>query len=228
MRMPLRLKLPSLLVVPVLVFATTQVGAQGATPGTSIYTCIDAQGRRLTSDRPIAECINREQQLRNRDGSVRKVIPPTLTADERAERDAAQRRAELERAAQADAVRRDRNLMSRFPNPAAHQRARESALDTVRQAMKATDQRLKDLAVERKPLLDETEFYQGKALPTRLKQQIDANDAGIAAQHAAERNQQAEMARINALYDAELDRLKRLWAGAPPGTLPEPASTPQH
>jgi len=25
--------------------------------------------------------------------------------------------------------------------------------------------------------------------------------------------------RINRLYDAELDRLRRLWAGAPPGSL---------
>ena len=41
------------------------------------------------------------------------VLPPTLTAEERAEREAAQRKADLTRAAQADAVRRDRNLMVR-------------------------------------------------------------------------------------------------------------------
>jgi hypothetical protein len=50
----------------------------------------------------------------NSDGSVQRVLPPTLTAEERAERDAAERKAELERAAQADAVRRDRNLMARY------------------------------------------------------------------------------------------------------------------
>jgi hypothetical protein len=38
-------------------------------PG-GIYTCIDDKGRRLTSDRPIAECNAREQQILNRDGSV--------------------------------------------------------------------------------------------------------------------------------------------------------------
>ncbi len=36
-----------------------------------IYTCIDAKGRRLTSDRPIPECLDRAQDLRNKDGSVR-------------------------------------------------------------------------------------------------------------------------------------------------------------
>ena len=34
--------------------------------GSSIYTCVDSKGRRLTSDRPIVECLDREQhQLGN-------------------------------------------------------------------------------------------------------------------------------------------------------------------
>jgi len=184
-----------------------------------IYSCVDAQGRRLTSDRPIVDCGNREQRVLNRDGSVQKVIPPAMTAEERAEREAAERRAELARAAQADAVRRDRNLMARFPNEGAHRKAREAALDTVRLAMKAAEQRVKELAAERKPLLDEAEFYKGRALPQRLKQQLDANDAGVDAQRQAAASQEAEVVRINKLYDDELARLTRLWAGAAPGSL---------
>jgi hypothetical protein len=198
--------------------------AQSSVAG--IYSCVDAQGRRLTSDRPIPDCINREQRVLNKDGSVQRVLPPTLTAEERAERDAAQRRADLARAAQADAVRRDRNLMVRYPNEAVHQKAREAALDTVRLAMKATELRVKELTAERKPLLDEAEFYKGRQMPARLKQQFDANDAGVAAQVQSAAAQELELARINRLYDAELDRLRRLWAGALPGSLPpaEPLS----
>lgn len=201
--------------------APLRLAAQGQAPSaTGIYTCVDAQGRKLTSDRPIPDCVNREQRVLNRDGSVQRVLPPTLTAEERAERDAAQRKAELARAAQADAVRRDRNLVARFPNEATHHKAREAALDTVRVAMKATEQRVKELAAERKPLQDEAEFYKGRTIPARLKQQIDANDAGVAAQHQSAANQELELARINRLYDAELERLRRLWAGALPGSLP--------
>ncbi|MDH4390218.1 MAG: DUF4124 domain-containing protein [Aquabacterium sp.] len=195
--------------------------AQGSTPSAAgIYSCVDAQGRRLTSDRPIPDCVNREQRVLNRDGSVQRTVPPTLTAEERAEREAAQRRADLARAAQADAVRRDRNLMVRYPSEAAHHKAREASLDTVRLAMRASEQRVKALAAERKPLLDEAEFYAGRQIPPRLKQQLDANDAGVAAQRLAAANQELELARINNLYDAELDRLRRLWAGALPGSLP--------
>ena len=203
--------------------ASAQQGSRPASSG--IYTCVDAQGRRLTSDRPIPDCINREQRVLNSDGSVQRVVPPTLTAEERAEREAAERRAALARAAQADAVRRDRNLMVRFPDEAAHHKAREAALDTVRLAMKASAQRVKELAAERKPLLNEAEFYQGRQMPARLKQQLDANDAAVAAQRQSAANQELELARINRLYDTELDRLRRLWAGAPAGSLPPVAPT---
>ncbi|MDT7833942.1 hypothetical protein [Aquabacterium sp. OR-4] len=195
-----------------------QAANEGAGPG--IYTCVDAQGKRITSDRPIAACLAREQQVRNRDGSLRQVIPPSLTPEERAEREAIERRAALQRAAQTDAVRRDRNLMSRFPNESAHLKARNAALDTVQVAIRTTEQRLKDLAAERKPLVDETEFYKGRPLPLKLKQQLDANDAAMQAQREATKTQAAELARIHALYDGELERLRALWAGSSPGSLP--------
>jgi hypothetical protein len=190
-----------------------------AASSVGIYTCIDDKGRKLTSDRPIPECNGREQRVLNRDGSLRTVKPPPMTADERAEREAADRKAALAHAAQNDAVRRDRNLITRFPDEASHRKAREAALDTVRAAIKATEARVVELAAERKPLLDESEFYKGKPLPMHLKQQIDANDAAVDAQRASAQNQTAELGRINRLYDAELERLKRLWAGAQPGSL---------
>ncbi len=196
-----------------------------AETGPRIYTCTDAQGRRLTSDRPIPDCTGREQRQLNLDGSVRRLLPPTLTAEERAEREATERRVAQQRAAQADAVRRDRNLVARFPDEAAHRKARESALDTVRLAIRASELRTKELIAERKPLQDEAEFYKGRPLPARLKQQMDANDAGLAAQKESSANQHDELARINGLYDQELERLRRLWSGAAPGSL-GPASAP--
>jgi hypothetical protein len=184
-----------------------------------IYSCVDANGNKLTSDRPIPACNNREQRVLNADGSVRKIVPPTPTADERAEMEAAERRAAIERAAQQDAVRRDRNLLNRFPDEATHQRAREAALDDVRKAVRNSEERLKLLAAERKPLLDEAEFYVDRELPAKLRQALDGNDASVEAQRTLVVNQQAEMVRINKLYDVELERLKRLWAGALPGSM---------
>lgn len=192
-----------------------------------IYSCTDASGKKLTSDRPIAECSNRDQKLLNADGSVRKIVPPTPTADERADAETAERRAMAERAAQQDAVRRDRNLMLRFPNEAAHRRAREAAQDDVRKAIRTSGERLKLLAAERKPLLDEAEFYPAQNLPPKLRQALDANDAAVEAQRTLVLNQQAEVVRINNLFDVELERLKRLWGGAQPGSMGVLAMAPE-
>lgn len=211
----------------VLALAADAAWAQ-AKPPTGIYTCIDANGRRLTADRPIAACVHKEQQLLNSDGSVRAVIPPTPTAEERAAQELRDRAAAEARAAQADAVRRDRLLVTRFPDEAAHNKAREAAADTVRLAMKATEIRLRELEAERKPLRDEAEFYVGKTLPPKLRTAMDANEAAVEAQRNAAANQEAELVRINRLYDIELDRLRRLWNGAQPGSLgpmpPAPAA----
>jgi hypothetical protein len=199
--------------------ASAWVWAQGIPSAAGIYACTDDKGRKLTSDRPIPECANREQKLLNRDGSVRAVQPPTLTAEERAEAEARDRAAAEAKAAQADAVRRDRNLVARYPTEAAHNRGREAALDTLRLAAKATQLRMRELVNERKPLMAEVEFYVGKPLPPKLRQAIDANDAAMEAQRSAVANQNAELNRINRLYDAELARLRALWAGAPAGSL---------
>lgn len=213
--------------VTLLLAAPLLAAAQAAAKPSGIYTCTDDKGRRLTADRPIPECSGKEQHVLNRDGSLKTVVPPTMTAEERAEKEARDRVAADARAAQADAVRRDRNLVARYPNEASHTRAREAALDSVRLAMKATEVRLRELAAERKPLHDEAEFYEGKPLPPKLKAAMDANDTSVEAQRTAQSNQEAELGRINRIYDAELDRLKKLWSGTPAGSMgPLPAPQP--
>jgi hypothetical protein len=210
--------LGALLLLAAAALWTQQVQAQARSTA-GIYTCTDDRGIRRTSDRPIVECIDREQRVLNADGSVKRIVPPTLTAEERAEREAAERKMAEERAALNDAVRRDRNLKARFPNEATHQKAREAALEVVRIGMRTSQQRIKELQAERKPLSEEAEFFRGRALPARLKQQIEANETSVAAQRDLIHTQEAELLRINRIYDAELEHLRKLWNGARPGSI---------
>ena len=198
--------------------AAAPLAAQPKVKG-AIFTCVNAAGRTLTADRPIAECLDREQRVLNSDGSLRMVMQPSLTSDERAALEEAERRKLLEREARQDAIRRDRNLITRYPNDAAHARARQAALDPVLTALKASERRLSELNRERQPLVAESEFYQGKTLPPKLKSQIETIDVSIEAQRALVSNQTVELGRINALFDAERARLQRLWDGAEPGSL---------
>lgn len=212
--------------VPLSTLLPTPSRAQAAAPASArppIYSCIDAHGRRVTSDRPIPECLDREQKLHNRDGSVRGVQRPSMTAAERVAAEEAERRRQVEAAARQDAVRRDRNLLSRYPDEATHQRAREAALDDVRKSIATSQRRIAELQKERVGLQQEAEFYVGRAMPFKLRQQIEDNTVSTDAQKTLVSNAQAELVRINALYDAELARLRRLWAGEPPGSTDEPA-----
>jgi hypothetical protein len=201
--------------VGVVALAGSSAWAQG------IYTCVDAKGRKLTSDRPIIECLDREQRVMNRDGSTRTVLPPSLTADERAELEARERRKNQERAAQQDAVRRDRLLLMRYPTEDEHRKARDLALDDVRASVRNSERRIAELTAERKPLQDELEFYKGKTVPPKLKQSLEFVDVAIDAHKTLILNQQAELQRITQNFDQELMRLKKLWAGAPAGSLPD-------
>lgn len=214
-------RLVSLIVAGALVGICSAVSAA---PG--IYSCVDGRGKRLTSDRPIQECLDREQRVLNKDGSQRKVLAPRQTPQERAAAEEARRQREQLELAQKDAVRRDRNLLFRYPNEAAHQKTRQSALDDIRKAIASSEKRVADLTAERKPLLADAEFYKGKPLPFRLKSSLTANETSQGAQREIIENQRAEMVRINAMYDVELVRLKKLWGGAEPGSIPDDALAP--
>jgi len=194
-------------------------GFASAQPASMIFTCVNAKGQNLRSDRPIAECTDREQRILSREGTLIRILPPTLTAEERAAKEARERQLAAEKVAQKEAERADRLLMQRYPNEAAHDKSRSAALDRARDLLAESQARLIQLAAERKPLLTESEFYPNKPLPPKLKQELDAIEAATAAQRMLVISQQAEIVRISALYDAELARLRKLWSGAVPGTL---------
>ena len=205
----------------------TSRAAEPANP--RIFQCVLADGRKVTSDKPIAECmtVGKPQRELNKDGSEKAIVEAPPTEDEKAERERIRRQREAERTAYEIEVRRDRDLLKRFPNEAAHGKAREKALDDVATSVRSSEARIKLLLQERKPLLDEAEFYVGKPLPLKVRLALDANDASLEAQRSLVQNQQIEVVRINGLYDAELARLKKLWAGAMPGTLgPTPIVVP--
>ena len=211
-----------------LALAVPHAGAQSSAGG--IYTCVDAQGRRLTSDRPIMACNDREQRELSRSGTVVRVIGPTLTAKEREAEEARQRQAELDRQRGRDAIRRDEALVNRYPNQAAHDDGRKKALAQTQVVVNAAQARIDDLKAERKGLDEEMEFYKkdpSKA-PAKVRQAIETNAEAIAVQERAIGAQQAERDRINAAFDEQLVRLRQLWqmqssagpANAPAATRP--------
>lgn len=203
---------PALSVVRALALVWCSVGLAQA----AIFTCVDAQGRRITSDRPIAACMDREQRELAPSGGVRRVIPPEPTAEERAALDA-KRKADAERDARLnEEKRRERALLSRYPNEAAHQRERVKALESVDAVEAAVHKRIEELVKLRAALDDEMAFYAkdpAKA-PPLLQRKLKDNKSLMDAQQTALKQQTAERQRVSERFDVELEQLRKLWAQA--------------
>jgi hypothetical protein len=179
-----------------------------------IYTCVDARGRTITSDRPIAACLDREQRELNKAGIVKRVVPPSYTAQEQAAIDNKRKQVEAEKAQIEEERRRDRALLMRYPNQAMHDKERSEAIALIDDVMQAVNKRGKTLAQQRKEIDVELEFYQGDAskAPPWLKRRIEDNAEQMKSQQRFLMDQAQEKQRISARFDDELVKLRKLWA----------------
>jgi Domain of unknown function (DUF4124) len=193
--------------------AQTTTVALAQTQAAGIYTCVDARGRKLTSDRPIPECNDREQQVLNPSGTLREKVGPTLTAQERAAVEAREKLAQEEQARRNEEKRRDRALLLRYPNKAVHDAERAEAVAQINVVKNAALNRIEELNRQRKTIDVEMEFYKkdtSKA-PSSLKRQIDDVAQSLAVQNRFIADQEGETKRVNVRFDEELARLKALW-----------------
>ena len=179
-----------------------------------IYTCVDARGRTITSDRPIASCLDREQRELNKAGIVKRVVPPSYTAEEQASINAKRKVVEAEQARIAEEKRRDRALLLRYPNQSVHDKERGDAIALIEDVILAVNKRGRTLAEQRKEIDTELEFYQNDAskAPAWLKRRIDDNAEQMKVQQRFLVDQAQEKQRVTARFDEELTKLRKLWA----------------
>jgi len=178
------------------VLVTNAVGPAAAAdpPRSKILTCKDVNGNPIITDPSDPRCYK-----------------PPLTEPEKAAADERKRRdVELYNACKAE-QRSLQSLLSRYPDKAKHDAARDNALSQVDLAIRLSERRMAQLLAERKRLLDEVEFYPSGNLPAKLRRDLDSNTAVIAAQTQAIASQRDEAAQKNAFYDDELAKLRKLW-----------------
>jgi hypothetical protein len=194
--------------------------AQTPPPAGGVYTCIDAKGRKLTADRPIPECTDREQKILNPSGTVKARVGPTLTAQERADLEIKEKREIEERSRTADEKRRDRALLTRYPSKTIHDQERQEALTQIGVVIQAAKNRLEELIKQRAAVDAEMEFYKNdpSKAPAYVRRQQEENIQSQAVQRRFIGEQEGEIKRLNARFDDELVRLRQLWTTIAPST----------
>nr|WP_315494293.1 DUF4124 domain-containing protein [uncultured Rhodoferax sp.] len=198
----------------------SSVWAQSQPLAGGVYTCIDAKGRKLTADRPIVECIDREQKVLNPSGTVRAKVGPSLTAQEKLELEQKEKREAEERGRAAEEKRRDRALLTRYPNKGVHDQERAEALAQIEAVAKAATTRLTELTRQRVAIDEEMEFYKKDPTkaPAYVRRQFEENTQSQSVQKRFIAEQEAEARRLNARFDDELVRLRQLWAQMAPAS----------
>lgn len=187
--------------------------AQAQEPGGGIYTCVDRNGRRLTADRPIPECLDREQRELSPSGTVRRQIGPSLSENDRAVQEAQRRKEAEDRARVLEERRRERALTARYPDKAAHDVERAAAIQLVDDVTATAEKRIAELKQQRKGFDTEMEFYKrdpNKA-PMTLRRKIAENEDSIAEQQRFLAGQDQEKRRVHQRFDLELAQLRKLW-----------------
>ncbi len=201
------------------------LGGAWAQAQDGIYTCVDAKGKRITSDRYIPECADREQRMLGASGTVRQIVPPTLTAQERDAQERVEHKKQEELQRQAEEKRMLRALLQRYPNKAVHDGERVKALASVEDSGQVARRNLEDLRKERAQLQQESASYKDKPLPFLLKSRLEDNEQQTAQQRRVVASQDEEKKRINDRFDEELAKLKPLWK--PPGVAEAAAAAPE-
>lgn len=186
-----------------------QAGAQ-----VRIYSCVDAKGRHLTADRPIMDCLDREQKQYGENGTVKGKLPPSYTAQERAIEDEKIHQAQVAAQRQAEFRRRDRVLINRYPDAASHQRERAASLARLDDAIGAGERRVADLGQQRKDLEQQATAAKNVARSNQIKRQLDENAENLSAQQRLLAAQRDERQRIASRFDDEFARLQVLWGTA--------------
>ena len=207
-----------------------------------VYTCTTAAGRKITADRPIPECMDREQrELQTSTGRVNIVKPKQTEAERWAEREA-QKKLERDKESALQQQRRDQQLLARYPDEAALEEKRSYLLAEVKKRWGPTLDEQAQINVRRKEIVaaGEARRKAGKVADFGVtKEAAQLERRSLQLQPMMDKYA-AEIERSNREFDQDLERLRylrgqaqaarTLTLGLPPapsGTA-KPGQSPSH
>jgi chromosome segregation ATPase len=194
----------------------------------TIYTCKDGTGKTFTSDRLIPECANRLVREMDKNGIVRREIPPPLTAEQKRQKQQEEERLKAEAAALEEQKQADRAMLARYRNENDIAVARKRTLELVQEQIKRETGTLAEREKDRKDVqLKIEQVGNKKPVPPVLHNKLNESDQSIAAVKAKIAAYQTEEAQINQKFDSTLKRYRELTgAGVTAASAPVASALP--
>ncbi len=211
--------------IPVLLFASSALLAQGVAAQARIFCCTDDKGTRVCGDFLPPACQGRAYEERDGKGFIAKQVEAPLTPEQLAKREAENARKAEEAKKAAEERRRNQALLATYSSEKDILTARDRALAEVEKNQKQSQGRLDEANKKKKKIDQDKEFYKGKVLPEDVKAAIRENEKEIAAQSAAVAAKIKEATEVRTRFDDERKKYLEL-TGKKPGEAAAPAAAP--
>ena len=178
--------------------------------GARIYTCKDANGKTITSDRPLPECQGREGRVLSVHGTTLKTIEAPLTPEQRAVREVEEEKKKEAAVKRAEQQRKDKALLNTYQNIDDLESKRQRALLQVEREMKDAERRVSFLEKQEKEIKQEEEFYKKTKMPLELKRKLDENEGALRAERLLMTSKKDEITQVNLRFDEDKKRFMEL------------------
>lgn len=181
-----------------------------------IYMCKDASGRTITSDRPIPECADRAVREYGKSGVLKRDIPAPLTAEEKRQKQLQEEKQKADATAVEEQRKNDRAIMARYAKEADIEIARKRSVDVVQEQVKRGNASIAASGKQLKQAHAEMESYKKKQAkpPAELQHRVEQAEQSVKDETKTMKENEAEIAQINAKYDQTLKRYREIAVGA--------------
>lgn len=177
------------------------------------YCCVDERGRQACGDSLPRECFGRAYREVNEHGMTVRNVEAPLTAEQKAQREAAAASKKKAERAAMEENRKNQALLNTYASEQDVDLAREKALADVESSAREVQKKYDD-ALKRKQKLDiEAGFYQKKPMPPELQAQIKSSESEIKAQQFAMEAKKKEMEQVKVRFEEEKKRYLELIHG---------------
>ena len=172
----------------------------------NLYCCVDATGKQICGDLMPQACYGRAYRELGENGRTLRTIEAPLSAEERAQRQAADEKRKEEEAAAREKQRKDQALLNTYGSERDIEAMRLRAQEDVQKSVLAAETRIAEIRAQRKKFENEAEFYKKKKLPADVQKGLSDADFEIKAQESIIDSKKKELDIIREKYDEDKRR----------------------
>ena len=174
----------------------------------SLFCCNDPNGKQVCSDILPQECLGRAYREIGESGRTLRTVEAPLSAEQRAQRAAAEAQRKAEETALREQQRKDQALLNTYSSENDIELMRTRAIEEVKKSIKTAQTTIVEIRARRKSFENEAEFYKNRTLPPDIQKVLLDADYEITAQERVIESREKDLEAIKIKYDEDRRRYR--------------------